>query len=167
MARSAGQGLQIHEDMRHQQLEWDIERVGWILMAVFVLAALTGLLGYGPVSKASAGAGSLVVEYDRFQRAKAPSDYRIRADAGLARDGVLRLRMDESLLGHVEIDHIEPQPSTVEAGPGFRTFVFDTAIERGTITVLVHYRDMEFGRFGGWIGVEGAPRVRVDQFVYP
>ena len=93
------QGLQIEEDRAHQRREWRIERVGWVLMAGLLLAGLLGLLGDGPLSRATAGsAGALSVEYDRLQRAAAPYEYRFEVDPSLAREGQLRLRFDDALL---------------------------------------------------------------------
>ena len=47
--------LAIREDMRHQRLEWAVERVGWAAVALVLVAALAGLLGHGPLSRATAG----------------------------------------------------------------------------------------------------------------
>jgi hypothetical protein len=62
--------LEIGQDLAHQRLEWKIERVGWILMALLGLPALVGLLGPGPLSSTSAGekGSPLSVENNRFER---------------------------------------------------------------------------------------------------
>ena len=42
--------LQIHQDLCQERREWKIQRVGWLLMALMLVAALAGLLGPGPLS---------------------------------------------------------------------------------------------------------------------
>ncbi len=42
------------EDLTYQVRSWRIERAGQVLMGLFILAALLGLLGGGPLSRASA-----------------------------------------------------------------------------------------------------------------
>ena len=40
--------LEVTQDMRHQRLEWKIERVCWAVIAFVAAAELAGLLGHGP-----------------------------------------------------------------------------------------------------------------------
>lgn len=72
--------LEIRQDQRFQQREWRLERIGWTLIALFVLAGLLGLLGPGPLSWATARSdGGLVeVEYQRFTHWVADDTVEIR-----------------------------------------------------------------------------------------
>lgn len=83
--------LQLHEDLAHERREWKLQRVGWALMALALLAAVLGLFGHGPLSEtASASAdGALTVRHQRFERYQAPSEYDIGALPALAAGGVL------------------------------------------------------------------------------
>src|SRR5688572_20481984 len=73
--------LEVHQDMEFQQREWRVQKLGWILMFLFIAAAVAGAFGAGPVSNATAGEqGSAVwVDYERFGRRGGPLTLRIHA----------------------------------------------------------------------------------------
>ena len=60
--------LEISQDLTFQRRSWIVQRVGWVMLALLILAALGGLFGPGPLSRARAGPhdGPLWVEYQRF-----------------------------------------------------------------------------------------------------
>lgn len=51
-------GLEVSQDLNFQRREWVVQRVGWVVMAVLLVAALLGLFGPGPLSKSIAGSAS-------------------------------------------------------------------------------------------------------------
>lgn len=67
--------LDIAQDLEHQRREWVIERIGWAIMALILLAALAGLLGSGPLSNARIDhpGSHLSAEYNRFERYQSPT----------------------------------------------------------------------------------------------
>jgi hypothetical protein len=83
-----GGGLQIEQDLEYQQRAWTVQRVGRVMMALAVLAALAGLLGPGPLSRASAGATGdpLRLEYERFLRFQTPTSPSIELSPTAARE---------------------------------------------------------------------------------
>ena len=58
----------VRENMRLQYAFWAWERAVWAAMAVTVLLALSGILGHGPLSKATITDAGLALNYERFQR---------------------------------------------------------------------------------------------------
>lgn len=161
-------GIQINEDLAHQRLEWRLERIGWAVMALLVLAGLLGLFGYGPVSRASAGdAATLSLDYDRFQRASAPSEYRFSASPALSGDGEVRLRFDGGLMDQVELDSVLPEPREVRAGPGYTEFAFATDGGDQPAEIVFQFRQATFGHVRGHVTAQGAPPLLVDQYVLP
>ena len=61
--------LEVDEDLPFQRRAWVAQRIGWVLMALFVLAAAVGLLGAGPLSHARIDVpGLMTLEYERFAR---------------------------------------------------------------------------------------------------
>ena len=168
MAKSV-EGIQINEDRAHQRREWAIERAGWGVMALLLLAGLLGLLGNGPLGRAQAGTpGTLTVDYDRLQRAKAPTAYRFDIAPSVARDGAVRVRLADTLLEEAQIDAIIPEPASVRAGPGFTEFEFAMAPggDRSR-RVVIEYHPTTFGAVRGEIRVAGAEPLQVDHFVFP
>ena len=83
-------GLEVHEDMRLVRRSWVVQRIGWGVMAALLLAALLGLFGTGPLSRATATApgGAVTLDYDRFGRYLGPATLLIRVGPGAAPGGV-------------------------------------------------------------------------------
>lgn len=81
------QDLDIDQDLKQQQAEWALERVGWVLWTMAISAALAGLLGPGPLSSATAGeeGSPLRVEYRRFDRHEAETLMRVQLGSVRAR----------------------------------------------------------------------------------
>lgn len=165
--RSGHDPLALSKVMPHHRAAWRVERVGWAVMALAVIAALLGIFGGGPMSRVHAGGGGVAVEYQRFQRASAENDYRFDVDAALVRDGRLRLRLDQALLDDMELESIIPEPEAVVAGNGHTEFVFLAASTGGQARVRFRFRPATFGRRAGRVEVPGAPPVAIDQIIYP
>jgi hypothetical protein len=75
--------LELNQDLRFQRRMWAVQRIGWAVMALVVLAGLLGLFGPGPLSSATAGKeeGPLLVEgYERFVRFRIPTTLQVRLD---------------------------------------------------------------------------------------
>lgn len=162
------EGLQINEDREHQRLEWRIERIGWAVMGLLLLAGLLGLLGNGPLSRAQAGQpGAFAVEYDRLQRAKAPTAYRFQVAPALARDGTLRLRFEDALLDEIELVTIIPEPDAVRAGPGYTEYVFAVGPGDRPARISFEFEPTTFGNVSGRVAVPGVAPIVLDQFVFP
>lgn len=164
-----GDSIQIDEDRDHARREWRMERIGWLVMALLLVAGLLGLFGYGPLSQGQAGdPGTLSVEYDHLQRASAPSEYRFTVAPSLVRDGELRLRFDDALLDEVDMESIIPEPKEVRSGPGYTEFVFAVNPGKGPpARVQFQFQQATFGHVRGNVTADGAAPLVIDQFIYP
>ena len=150
--------------------ELRLQRLGWLLFGVLGLAALSGLLGHGPLSATSARSafGAVTVEYQRFERYHGPTEFMIHLDLAAATTGEVRLWISQSLLEQIEIESIQPEPNATVLGPDRQVFVFDAAGLTGSGQVILRYLpDAHFGWMKGQIGVEGADRAEVAFLVYP
>ena len=150
--------------------ELRLQRLGWLLFGVMVLAGLAGLLGRGPLSATSArsASGAVTVEYHRFERYHGPTEFLIELERPAATNGEARLWISQSLLGRIEIESIQPEPNATVLGPDRQVFVFDAAGLTGSGQVILRYLpDAHFGWMKGQIGVEGADRAEVAFLVYP
>jgi len=165
MAESTHVGdLQVHQDLSQERMEWKIQRVAWAVALLILLAALAGLLGPGPLSHAEAGDAPLRVEYNRLVRYQAPEVLRIHLGPGAARGGKSRIWLSRAFIEQVELKHVDPEPSSVEAGADRFTYTFDAA--NGGVVVF-HFEPNTFGRTESAVGADGAQPVAVGQFVYP
>jgi len=94
MASPPGVGdLEIGQDLEFQERLWKVQRIGWVIMPVLVVIALSGMLGGGLVNQETVGEqnGSLYVEYPRFARLRSPTDLRVQRGSGRAQGNEIRV----------------------------------------------------------------------------
>jgi hypothetical protein len=154
---------EIGEDAAFQRRMWRAERIGWAVVALILLAALTGVFSGGLLGRATAsGAGGLSVDYDRFARYGAPTTILVRLDREAG--GEARLRLSRSLLEAFAIERVRPRPEaegSVADGLELRV-----RLDRGGVLELSGKAE---GRLlvNGEIAVEGEAPARLQWFIWP
>ncbi|HEX6289630.1 MAG TPA: hypothetical protein VFZ66_10595 [Herpetosiphonaceae bacterium] len=108
--------LQIEQDLQYQQRMWTVERIGWLLL----------LLGGGPLSMATAGdqGAPLQAQYGRFVRHGGQAQLEIRLQPGAAQGTEARVWIDRAYLDGIRIEHITPEPESIEAASDRMIYVF-------------------------------------------
>lgn len=169
MAAKNARGLQLDQDPRFQRRSWYVERMGWTIMALAVIAALAGLFGTGPLSGARSASerGDLAVEYQRFARAKAPVMLRLEFSEQVARRGQVRLWIARGYLEAMKVEHILPEPEKVEVAGERLVYVFAVSAAGDPGSVSFRLKPDGFGMVRGSAGVEGGGEVRFRHLVYP
>lgn len=83
----------ISEQPSFQVREWWIDRVGWVVMGLIVVAGLVGVWGGGLVggARVSADDGGMSVSYDRFVRNLGESTLIAEFPPGSAEEGSVSL----------------------------------------------------------------------------
>lgn len=107
-----------------QRKEWIFQRLGWVVLGLFLCAAASGLLGPGGLSRSRAGGHAFEVAYDRFGRREADLGFAAtcRPPAG---GRTVRLAFSAECLRDAELRWMRPQPDTSMAGEqGGITYVF-------------------------------------------
>ena len=162
-------GLEVHQDLPHERLEWRIERIGWGTMAVLLSAALVGLLGPGPLSSATAGKTDSIlrVEYNRFERYQAPAMLRVHLAPGAARDGKVRLWLSRTYVENIELRHIDPEPESVEVAHDRLIYTFNLPDSSRPTSVTYHLEGNTFWRMPISVGLDGGPQLTFSQLFYP
>jgi hypothetical protein len=163
--------LEISQDLKHSRLEWRIERIGWVVMAVIIVAALIGLLGPGPLSSSTVGKGSaLSGEYERFIRYQAPQLLRLHVRPK-GTDSLVHLRLSRAFVDKVEMMHINPDPVDIKAEPNHFSYFFARGDASRTpddsLTFTFEYQPEEFGNMDIEAEVPNLHVLRFNQFVYP
>lgn len=159
----------INQDLDFSRREWRVERVGWVIIALLVLAGLLGLLGRGPLTeKVAHDANRLAsVEYYSIDHAAAASELRVHLEPDVTTADTVRLALNAAYLERIEIESIEPEPSAQElAGDGI-VFVFDVAEPGQPVDLSLQYHFIGYGRATGRIAIEGGPQLSFSQFVLP
>jgi hypothetical protein len=163
--------LQINEDIGFQRRIWRFQTVGRVVMALVLLAALLGLLGPGLLSNhASADSPQAalgVKEYERFLRFMKPTTLRIGLEPGAVTEREARVWFDRQYIEGVQIQHITPQPESVEAGSKGLTYVFNVEDPNQSTAFSFDLQPQKMGLLQGRVGLEGEEPVSFKQFVYP
>src|SRR5262249_50601386 len=105
----------IPESIRLQNAFWAWERATWIVLAVILLIALTGLLAHGPLSKSTVTDGGLSLTYERFQRVTALARFNARILVSYGDEASLTL--SPPFADNFQIPAMEPRPPPSTRGP--------------------------------------------------
>jgi hypothetical protein len=165
--------LEIAYDEAFERRAWAIQRAAWILVALVLFAALTGLFGAGPLSRAerSAGEGALRVEYERYWRTSTPLALRVYARTGEAKQDRLHIWLSNAYLKNMQVKRVTPVPASEVASEGRLIFSFDYAppVQNGTAPLEVTFwlEPQSWGTQAGRIGIEGGPELAFTQFLFP
>ena len=164
----AGSAPEIEQDLEFERRAWIIERVGWILMLLVVIAALLGLFGHGVLGYRSATApnGSVTVEYEAVARKGGSTGLDISVRAPRHADAVVVLIAD-SYLRHVDVESITPEPSVVTGSGDAVRFEFPVAPGTDELLVRLQLRPDALGSIEGSVETPDGPPVRFSQFVLP
>jgi hypothetical protein len=161
--------LQIGQDLRFQRRSWAVERVGWIIGGLILIAALLGLFGPGPLSKARTASADkgLSVEYHKFERYQAPVHLRIDIDGKAATNGQIELWLNRAFINALEIKHIDPEPQSVEIREDKFVYSFKANQPVPSAQVCFHFEPNKFGKTRAHVGVVNGPQLQFSQFYFP
>ena len=160
--------LQVSQDLGFQRRMWRVQRAGWAVFAIAILAAFTGFLGDGPLASTEARAGDdLTVSYDRIERHRSPSMLEITVATAAADGGTIELWLDRQYVDALGIERILPQPESVETDDRRISYTFevDTSRPRAVISFDVLYQAL--GMQSGGVGISDGASVSYRQFILP
>jgi hypothetical protein len=154
--------IEIDEDLSFQRKEWFAQRVGIVVLSLFVLAALLGLTGAGGVlSHATAGerARGVSVDYERFVRrgAMATMTLRLRSDP----PGFIQFWVSAPYLASVRVESVAPMPQTVTVEEERQVYTIRAASTDVDVTIEMEH--MTWGKLQGEVGIVGGASARFSQ----
>jgi hypothetical protein len=161
--------LEIEDDQGFQRRCWQIERIGWGVMTLILLAALLGLMGTGPLTNATAGnpQSGLWIKYQRFDRLLAPEQVEVHVGPGNAREGRVTVWLGRSFVEGLDVQDIMPTPESVEAHGDRLAYVFRVPNPRDEVAISFNVQPQRWGPSRGLAGLAGGPTVTLDRFTYP
>lgn len=158
----------IEEDILFHRRDLIVQRIGWILGGLILLAALLGFLGNGPLSSASISdpTGAIEVAYSRFPhwQSKITLDVTVRPTP--INNGNLRIWFDRSYFDSVRPEYILPQPhSSILSGE--RIIYEFPAGDAAHGKITFHFTATRFGPLRCIVGLTDQQSVSFRQFIYP
>ncbi|MGM7666719.1 hypothetical protein [Microbacterium sp. A93] len=162
-----GKQLESKDHARFQRREWRFVRVGWAVLALFIVAGLLGLFGNGPLSDNSttSDSGHVSIDHQRIARNLADDTLVLRLSEETVQDDQITLRVTGSWVEDIDVSGIAPQPSTEYAIPGGVAYEFDV-LEPGDLTATISFRATGYGSLDGRVAA-GGDSVGFTQFVLP
>jgi hypothetical protein len=160
--------LELPTDDAFQQMEWRVQRIGWLVWAILLLAALLGLTGSGWFSseEATSEDRTITVRYDRFLHYHKPTQLEINLKSNES-DDRWQLKVGRSLLDRLQILRIEPEPERREIAPDGIVYAFLRSAGAPAGKVVFHVEYERYGSTQGTISQLGSGPVDLKQFVFP
>jgi hypothetical protein len=159
--------IQVNEDLSFLRKEWRVQRIGWLAMLVFVLLALVGAFGRGPLANVTDGdPATLAIAYERMIRHSADTQLEIIAGRALRAD-TLRVYITSGYLKAFELRSIVPEPvaSGVRGPYVYYDFVRDPRTRSSEITFNLIAEG--YARKRARVFTTGAAPLHVHQFILP
>jgi hypothetical protein len=154
----------LDRDLRFHHREWLIQRIGWVVVALFLVLALAGLFGGGPLSHARAAGASGSIEYEHFVRSGTPTDLVVTAATAGAR-GVNRVEIASGYLAAFRVERITPEPRAVRT-MGDR-LVYEFAAGAPGASISFHIHPQRLWRHRTVVRIDGGAPLEVWQLTYP
>ena len=159
--------LEINEDLQFQRRDWFLQRVGWCVLGLLLLAGLAGLLGPGPLSRTTRTDGrGLEVRYERFVRDNAQTDLSFRVAPQALGSDQARLLIHRDYLAANRLQRIDPEPRSTRSLGEYVEFSFDAQASE-PLAIRLTLEPDEFGTHSGSVRLNDGPEVRLEQFTYP
>jgi hypothetical protein len=166
---SASGDLEISEDLEFQRRSWAWEHAGQWVVAAFVVAAMCGLFGGGPVSRTTTtGEGGLLqVEYPRFVRNQSDYQLKIQVESAAVREGKIHLWIDTALADALHIEAVSPEPETVDLGDERMLYQFRVGAAERLAPIVLRAKGDAMGLERGRIGLLEGEAVLLQSFFFP
>lgn len=165
MARTDGE-RDFQNELQYHRREWRVQRIGWIAMALIIVAALLGVFGSGPLSQAELSvAASARMNYERYARYGSQSTIIVECLAPECATSPLRVTVNASYFEAFELVSVTPDPQLVSAAGNSTRFEFDAAAAPARVIFRLEARGL--GRVPGTWQIGDAEPLTARQFVYP
>ena len=158
--------LETEQNISLEKKFWIIQRIGWMIMLIFVVCAVLGILGGSGVlnnqTKSDQKTG-LTLKYDMFLKRDAGSELDVILPS---HDSSTKIFVSKSYIDKIQIKDVDPEPDIV------------TSVEQGYIysfpssgsSLHVHFYlwpdNTTFGQVTGSVGEGNRPTITFNQWVY-
>lgn len=148
---------------------WRLERVGWAMILLIVIAAAAGATGRGWLSAAStrSASGDAVLHYERVTRLYSDTQLQVTCNAPGARHDTLFITVSRPYIDVAHVEDVVPLPVDTRLAEGGVRYGF--ARYRGAPPNVVVFRlqPQSAGVQRGAVGCEDEASMTFTQFVLP
>jgi hypothetical protein len=148
-------------EMIFHQHEWRIQRIGWIVLTLFLALAVAGLFGGGPLSHARTSAATGSIEYEHFARSGTSTNLVVTP---LAAARITRIEIPSDYLEAFRVEQITPEPTAVRMTQ--QQLVYEFAAGAPGASISFHIHPQRLWRHRAVLRIDGAP-LEIWQLVYP
>lgn len=165
MSVNKSKKLQIEPEAQYfNDIFLKVQKIGFAIMGLLILAALLGLFGSGFLSHVEKNNGNLNLEYEKFIRQQASTLLSIQLNK-CEKENILSI--SKSFFEKISIKSINPTPFKVVSFNNDIQYYFlcdPTAV--GAVNVVLVIEPEQFGLLQGEVAVAN-DRIALTQFVYP
>ncbi len=152
--------LELNEEIKLHEKGWVIQRVGWVILLLVVLAGAVGVFGSGFLSKRSPVAGGIKVEYERFFRYETEMKILVQSSA----EPITTISFPQSYLKDFRLIRFVPEPHYNQSTPADVLYYFQGGQNQ---IVSVYLIPKDYGPVKGDMRVNNNHIIHLDHFIYP
>ena len=152
--------MEMEENIDVQKKGWVIQRVGWIVMAVFVAMAAFGFFGDGIVSKKNIQSGVQKLEYQKYSRFESAMELKFDLNSATQQNII---SFPVNYLGNFRIESILPEPKQNQSGNERVNYVFEG---NGPMKIIFYLVPKNIGELEADVFVNNQ-RFHFNHFIYP
>ncbi len=152
--------LPIDEDIPLAKKSFPIQVAGWLLLYIFLIAALLGFFGKGYFSVQKEQVNGVNLVYEKYGRNQMPMN--LELDIQQVNDSIV-VRVPQDYFKHVQLRSVTPEPVEQRIENNFYTFLFRG---NGALKVFVEIEPRMSGSVSAGI-IAGNTTIPVNQFFYP
>jgi hypothetical protein len=160
--------IEIDEDLVFHQRFWKVQRLGWVLWALILVAAVIGFLGPGAKGqqKLQSSASNLSLTFEKSVHYQAPAELKIQVKQK-TKSSSTRLAINRDYIDSVEITRIDPEPNLITDGDGVILYTFNRSNSLEPMTVNLAYKTKTFGRIPIRLKLDEEPSLIAEQLSFP
>ena len=157
----------VREDMKWQQNEWRLQKAGYALLFLFVIAGACGFFSKGFISnqQASAADGRLTVEYEHFGRRQSNMDMTLRLRQ-LSGDRY-KVVISGEAMDNFQVQTLQPQPDEAWSSENKLVLIWHRRPQQESAAVWIAFQPQGFGHFPIKVALDDRSQVQFSQFIYP
>jgi hypothetical protein len=152
--------LQMEDEIALHEKGWIVQRVGWVILILLLVAAALGVFGDGVLSNRQESAGNVSISYQGFGRFESQTEIKINAES--VQHGMI-LRVPQNYLRVMEIEKVVPEPTSQKIQDDHVVLTLDA---QQLAEVTVYLKPKTTGNVSASIHVNEA-RFNISHFIYP